>query len=442
MSLPSPRTLDPGEAFFTLSDRISSMNFAVLAERSATLDSTRLRTALDRVQLENQLLQVCIDWNPALGLRFVAAPDQRITLHCQDVPALHWQCAVEQELSLPFAAQTAPLLRCRYLSLCDQQGQATGHSVLVLCFHHAVTDGRGAIALLQRLLSLIADHEVCAPAAPTHQASMQQLLPSCYRWAEQPLAARALRSTLLADYRRHGAPIALPWQDAAAPGSTPRILRHALPPDQTLALTRAARAHHTTVHGALCAAQLLAQAHVLNSTTPSTLLLSCPVDMRPYLQPAPATLPLGLHVSIVSATYPVAAQTSLWELAGNITRQTRVQIERGEGHLFYHLYGLDGAPVLPDRLPEFSAKLRGSLHNTMVSNVGIVPELSHDPALQAISFALCPMPYQSLFTAASSYRGQLLLNIGFDAVHTPEPQALALVQAMLQALRDAAMMPA
>jgi hypothetical protein len=37
------------------------------------------------------------------------------------------------------------------------------------------------------------------------------------------------------------------------------------------------------------------------------------------------------------------------------------------------------------------------------------------------------MPYQTLFTAASSYKNQLILNVGFDAQRLSEANAHALV---------------
>jgi hypothetical protein len=51
----------------------------------------------------------------------------------------------------------------------------------------------------------------------------------------------------------------------------------------------------------------------------------------------------------------------------------------------------------------------------MVSNVGRIKPVDADPQVERISFALCPMPYQAIFNAASSYGEQLILNLGYDA---------------------------
>jgi hypothetical protein len=160
--------------------------------------------------------------------------------------------------------------------------------------------------------------------------------------------------------------------------------------------------------------------------------------MRPHLEPVPPVSPTGLFVSLISATFLVSARTNVWDLAREVIVQTRRQIARGEGHLFFNMYGLDGSPVLPDRLASFRQKALASLPNTMVSNVGAIATVADDPAVESISFALCPMPYQTLFTAASSYEGQLILNVGFDAARLTEANAELLAQGMKEVLLAAA----
>ena len=434
-----PRALDPGEAFFCLSDLISSMNFVVLAERSAPIDTARLPQALHILQQENALLRACIRWDDSNGLQFESAPETPIVLQCVSATAAHWQDAIAAELSTPFALGSAPLMRCTCLTIQGAEAVSGPSSVLALTFHHSIADGRAGLALLRRLLALLMQETLAADQTNLERLlpSMQALLPPERRWAELPQAAQALKATLTNDYRRHGAPATLPWLDSSTTGMAPKIVRLRLDAGQTQRLIEAARANHTTVHGVLCAAQLLAQARLQDGTAPSTLLLSSPVDMRAHLQPVAPESPLGLFVSIVSATFAVAPDTALWPLAQDIVRQTRVQIGRGEGHLFFNMFGLDGSPVLPERMAPFHKKLLASLHNTMVSNVGALPSVAQDPAVQAMSFALCPMPYQALFTAASTYNGQLILNIGYDAVRLSADTAGKLVQGMAQVLQDA-----
>ncbi|MBV5332333.1 hypothetical protein JZU54_01905, partial [bacterium] len=69
--------------------------------------------------------------------------------------------------------------------------------------------------------------------------------------------------------------------------------------------------------------------------------------MRPHLEPVQPVTPTGLFVSLISATFSVQADTNIWQLARDIIVQTRLQLARGEGHLLYYMYGLDGSPVPP-----------------------------------------------------------------------------------------------
>ena len=267
---------------------------------------------------------------------------------------------------------------------------------------------------------------------------MTEVFPACYRWAEQPEAAKQLRNTLINDYRRHGAVPPVPWLAAEANERRPRLIRQGFSADLTHQLITQARLHDTTVHGVLCAAQLLAQLSLQPDGQPVVFLLSCPVDLRQHLDPAQPTTPTGFFTSLISNTFRVDPQTDIWQLAAEVTRQTRLQVNRGEGHLLYHMFGLNGAAVLPDQMDTFRKKSLASLPNTMVSNIGVVHAVVEDPAVESISFALCPMPYQTLFTAASTYQGRLILNVGFDAARLNEANAALLVADLAQQLQQAA----
>ncbi len=425
------RALDPGEAFFHMSDLVSCMNFVVFAERRGTLVPERIRSALDTLQRENLLLQTRIIWTEANGLHFAHAPEQAIELRCPKLDTQDWQRHIEQQLSEPFVDGAAPLMRCLYLELPARtdDGQSPDRSVLALCFHHAIADGRSGAELLRQLLGLMAtgtrtDEPKAAAALPP----MADVHPALFRWAAQPDKAKQIRNTLIGDYRRHGPLPAIPWLATDAAGRAPRFIRLSLAPDTTQRLLTRARDNGTSLHGALCAAQLLAQLKLHSGTEPTAFFLSCPVDMRHHLEPVPPVSPTGLFVSLISATHLVSTRTDVWELAREVIVQTRRQIARGEGHLFFNMYGLDGSPVLPNRLASFRQKALTSLPNTMVSNVGAIATVVDDPCVESISFALCPMPYQTLFTAASTYQGQLVLNVGFDAARLTEANAELLAQ--------------
>ncbi len=428
------RPLDPAEAFFFMADRVSCMNFVFFAERSGHLDPRRIRASLAVIQDENPLLRARISWTADRGLCFAPAAGAPIDLECRDVDADDWQLWIEHELAQPFAEEAAPLIRCRYLEMSSPQ-----RSVLALVFHHAIADGRSGNALLHRLLDCIAsDATLRANAGAPPLPPMHAVFPQRFRWAEQPDAAKHVKDGLIADYRRHGALTPLPWLSSNTPTRTPRFIRVVLPPDVTQRLVALSRRHEASVHGAICAAQLLTQFRLRMGNDPATLFLSCPVDMRPLLDPIQPSAPTALCVSLISAAFVLDANTDFWALARQVVAQTRRQLDRGEGHLFFTMYGLDGAPVAPDRIARFTKSILATWQNTMVSNVGRVAAIASDPAVDAISFALCPMPYQTLFNAVSTYKDKLILNVGYDAGKLSEEIAMELAAGLRDALLEAA----
>lgn len=94
------------------------------------------------------------------------------------------------------------------------------------------------------------------------------------------------------------------------------------------------------------------------------------------------------------------------------------------------MYGLEEQPIGPDRLNGFAKAVLSSWQNTMVSNVGRIAPVSADSAVTRISFALYPMPYQTLFTAASAYNGRLILNVGYDTARLTPALAQEITRTM------------
>lgn len=429
------RPLDPAESFFYLLDRISCMNFVVFAERSGHLDAERIRAALEVLRTEHALLQARISTAPGSALRFSPDAPAPIPLECTATSADHWQEIIAHELARPFATDAAPLVRCLYL-----QWSAPQRCVLALTFHHCIADGRSGTELLRELLRHIATPRNAGgagTAAP--QPPMHAVFPAPFRWAEQPDAAERALDVLLRDHKRLGRPTRLPWLATAAAHRQPRFIRVALPPTIVQQLLDVSRQHDTTIHGALCAAQLLATHQLVGAADPAALFLSCPVDMRPHLDPAPLVAPTGLYITMIAATFAVDASTSFWDLAREVTTHSRRQLARGDGHLFFSLYDVDRLVTESDGLARFTKLVMATPPGSSVSNVGRVAAVADDLAVDAISFALCPMPYQAVFSSVSTYADQLIINVAYDAGKLADATANALANAMHPRLQAAAL---
>lgn len=429
------RPLDAGESFFFLADRVSCMNFVMFAERNGELDPIQIAAGLRRLQQENRLLEARITWTDTGGLRFESAASVPIALECRATQADGWQASIERELARPFDLGDAPLMRCQYLHWSAADGAPA--CVLALTFHHTIADGRSGGELLRRLLEFLTVNDALVPRDAAILPPMAESFPETFRWSGQPDAARLALEQMLTAYGRHGRVHRLPWLAQPASERHPRFIRLALPPEATRRLLVLSRQHGTSLHGALCAAQLLAQYRVQATGNREALFLSCPVDMRPYLEPVPPAAPTGLYISLISAAFAIERGTAFWELAREVILQTRAQLARGEGHLFFNLYRLTGKPILPAIESWFAKALLATLDHTAVSNVGRIAAVASDPAVRAISFALCPMPYQALFSCVSTYEDQLIINMNYDAGKLTTQVATSLANTVREVLLKA-----
>lgn len=426
------RPLDAGERFFWLLDRVSGMNFTVFAEIAGKVDPQRLQSALTLAQQAHPLLRVTVAVREPDELWFEPV-ETALSFESIAVTGANWQAPIEAELSHVFEPGAAPLMRCRHLSFSDNE-----RSVLALTFHHAIADGRSGTALLREIL-----HYLAQPDASSHfttgaiHPAMHSVFPAEYRWQEQPEAAAALHATRKAELKRYGRPSDLPWLAQQHTQRLPRFARIALDVDATARLLRQCKQNGATLHGALSAAQLLAKYRTLAADAPHTLSLGSPADMRPYLAADVPSDSLGLYVTLLFATYQVGGGQTFWELAREVSADLKRQLARGDGHLlFSHVQPQAFAPTA-EGIAAFSSLMLASPQSSMISNIGVVDTVTEKAKVEAISFVLCPMPYQMVFSAVSTYAGRLLINMAYDGAKLEEAKAVQLAQWLKEALMTA-----
>jgi NRPS condensation-like uncharacterized protein len=418
------RPLDLAEHFFWLADRVSSLNFVMFAELDGELDPLALRGALDRAQRAHPLLRVRIVAGDGVP-RFVPAEGQPIPLQAIQVAADAWQAPIERELRVAFRTGEAPLMRCTYAALPNGK-----QSVLALTFHHAIADGRSGAALLRRILGDVLAGVQPASGADPVNPPLHELFPPAYRWDDHPDAAEAVYEQQMALLARHGPVLPMPWLQGPPAPLRPGFERVVLESDATDALVRQCRSKGATVHGAIGAAELLALHRLWGRPGARTWLLSHPVDLRGHLARAVPPDCLGLYISVLSSPHQVDDDSDFWALAREVTADLRLQLTRGEAHLFYATQGLDQAPPRDEGVAWFGKRLRALLPNVALSNIGRIEPIPADERVRAISFALCPMPFQLAFCAASTYAGRLLLNLTYDAARLPPADAARFAQDM------------
>lgn len=426
------RQFDPSERFFWMLDKVSGMNFVVFAEIANQINVDHVHAALLQAQRAHPLLRARIDQTSDGALRFEPS-DAELKLEQIAVNCHNWQEPIERELAHPFHPGDAPLMRALHLRFTDQV-----RSVLALTFHHSIADGRSGTALLREILQYLV-----APDVDTHfktgavHPALHQAFPAEYDWKRNPETVGDLALQKKTEIKRYGRSAPLPWLDQQQANRLPRFQRIELDTDATTRLIQQCKIRGISVHGALSAAQLLAKYQSTADIEPLTLSLSSPADMRPYLTSEIPISGLGLYVTILASTYQVSGMQSFWEVAREVSADIKRQLERGDGHVMYELIKPEDVPLSAEGMAEFAKLMLKTPQGSMISNIGIVEPVDSAAKVKGISFVLCPMPYQIVFSAVSTYGGKLIINMAYDAAKLKPENAAKLAWWIEQALRVA-----
>lgn len=424
-----PRPLDRAEAFFWLLDRVSSMNFAAIAEGQGDLDAATLAAALERARGAHPLLSAAIVADATGSLAFEPRPEAPMSL--TEVSGPDWRERLADEIVSPFALGEAPLARAYRFDL------GAGRWVAAIVFHHSIADGRSGCRLL---LEVLADAGgagagmVREPLPPLHD-----LYPEHLSGDAGAAAAEAVKALRRAELKQHGRPDELPdfFRGPARPQH--RFASFSLEADHVDALAARARAAGATVHGAIGAAQLIALQRRFGDGAPRVLGLTSPADLRPYLAAPVDDGTPGFYVTLLTTNAKVEGPEGFWPLAKALSTDLKRQLGRGDGHHFYRF-----VPP-PERFPPteagiaaFAALVLQGPQASLLSNVGRLPAPPASPRLTVtgVSFALCPMPYQPLFTAVTTCGGRMTVNVSHDPARLAPRTFAAIVADVEELLRS------
>jgi hypothetical protein len=163
-----------------------NMNFTVVASYQGRLHSRWLHQALAALQAEHLLLRSTLLWERS-DCRFAPSIGS-IPVTVQPWPGVcdpqraaeAWKPVAMAALRQRFNGDGAPLWRVSWL-----KGEAGGE--LLLTFHHAIADGLSAMALVQRLFSLLA--AAATGAAAPSQPNWDALNPDLHQAFASPRSA-------------------------------------------------------------------------------------------------------------------------------------------------------------------------------------------------------------------------------------------------------------
>jgi len=287
------RPLGGLEHLFYLIDRHRTVHFAMAAQIEGRTSIPAWRAALDKLQERHPLLSVAIKINEGRAPHFRAVRNAPIPLRVTAGPTVSsWQTEIARELATPFDSQRAPLARAVLM-----HGQY--ESVFILTTHHSIADGLSSAYAIRDLMRLLAGENLeSLPPIPALEPLMCRSAHTANDTddSEQPAAPQEGRAVTF----------------RAVDGSLPGIEALQLDPVRTRTLVERARRERTTVHGALCAALVLAGQESTTNWKDSPVRVVSPFNLRNKLGIGEDC---GLFFSVGSVSINPRPPADFWEVA-------------------------------------------------------------------------------------------------------------------------------
>ena len=288
------RPLGSFEHLLWLLDQASPRHFSLAAEIEGPTTVRDWRVALDRVQRRHPFFSVCIEKDKNSNPQFRQVPDKLIPLRVVQVGTSQqdWLTELQREVATPFDPELAPLVRA---VLMHQPHRA----ILILTAHHSIADGLSlTFAIRDTLLALSGNPIV--PLLVT--ASVESMLDSA------DCSPIELAPTSEGNGIEETRPSVFRSQDNLMPS----IRGLSLSAELTAKLRKRARQEETTVHGALCAALVLAGRQSIGEWEDKPVRVLSPIDIRKLLRVGEHC---GLFISAASVSFKPSGETAFWELA-------------------------------------------------------------------------------------------------------------------------------
>jgi NRPS condensation-like uncharacterized protein len=355
----SNRPLGIGEQLFARLSEKSSNNAILVVVLKGAIDRDRFRRAFEQA---SQLY-------PTVGAR-VAIKDKRECLEFRqgvkgelrivdrDGPE-HWRRIVEEELDRHIPA-TADQLSRAVLLVDDAGGE------LVMSSNHVITDGVSGENFTRQILSLYAGAAAPRPLPPFE--ALERLPRRREAWPKRVRNFLSHVRDYVEQSKRdiYRLPIAQSPQQGAH-GVT-RFLAESLDGDATKRLAAACRSKGATMHGAICAALLLALRDESKAASPIDIGLSSPVNLRPSLL-GDYSEHLGYFAGTVDTVAKLGPDVDVWQLAHYVNQDMGDKISKGRPWFDLALRGMFLKKY--KTYEEFASILREKSRSTvLVTNIG------------------------------------------------------------------------
>jgi len=136
---------------------------------------------------------------------------------------------------------------------------------------------------------------------------------------------------------------------------------------------------------------------------------------------------------MVATPYLVSEETHD-ALPGAIADQIAREVARGESHLFYRFARTATYPPTDEGLAAFAKWVDSTPQNVTISSVGRMDDTGDPPWLRRITATMVPGPNQVSFTAAMTYRGEMVLMVSTDVAKLAPAKADRFVHGLMARL--------
>jgi NRPS condensation-like uncharacterized protein len=313
------RLLTASEYLMWLSYNNSPENVTLSATIKGSFTIDLLTEALPWLQLRHSRLRVKIVTNnqnqPQFSLENVPLIPLRVIERQGEE---HWCREMLEELRHPLNWSEEPLLRVLLLHSPDV-------SNLIITFHHCIGDGLSGAYLIRDILQFIGELDGPRELLPD-LPPVDEIIPNITQtWVDEDLDdSLKAESILAANYRNN--------KELNTSEVFPiRLFNWTLSSTEITKLITRCREENASVHGALCAAFLLAIAAEIKS--PSEIILKChtPVNIRNYLT-IHVGENLGEYITRPVTAHQLSQKTDFWDLAREVKYKLNQVV--AEGRLF------------------------------------------------------------------------------------------------------------
>jgi hypothetical protein len=303
------RPLGTFEHLLWFLDQESPMHFSLAAQIEGPTTVRDWRVALDHVQRRHPFFSVCIEKDGDSSLRFRQVHDKRIPLRvvrAVGTSQLNWLTELQREVATPFDPRSAPLVRAVLMHEPDR-------AILILTAHHSIADGLSlTFAIRDTLLAL--------SGTPRDPLLVTPSIESMFDSADS--SPIDVASTIEINEREETKPSVF----RSHHGLTPSVRGVSLSAELTGKLRKRAQQEETTVHGALCAALVLAGRQAIGEWEDMPVRVLSPIDIRSLLGIGEHC---GLFVSSGVVSFNSKGESAFWELARFAKRQLAGAQTRG-----------------------------------------------------------------------------------------------------------------